>query len=139
MIESLKKSLEAHPDNPFLQGHVEALTAAEKKRNARRSAATCSPWNHCSDVMPDLGQIVWLYDAVINTVWLGSREDDVDGWMWGNAYGTVWHNGEKWDADVEIDDDYTPTHWLALPSLPNVPVVAPATLEPESKNDVVAG
>jgi hypothetical protein len=43
MIEELKKSLEANPDNPFLQGHVEALTAAEEKRNARRSAAACSP------------------------------------------------------------------------------------------------
>jgi hypothetical protein len=95
------------------------MSKQQKSEIPVAAASPCSAWNLCSDVMPDLGQIVWLYDAVINTVWLGSREDDVDGWLWGNAYGTVWHTGEKWDADVETDDDYTPTHWLALPSLPN--------------------
>lgn len=52
-------------------------------------------WHLCADVLPELGQPVWLYSATIKTVWLGSREDDAEGWLWGNAYGKVWHNGRK--------------------------------------------
>jgi hypothetical protein len=34
MIDELKEALEAHPDNPFLQGHVGALSAVD-----------CSPYD----------------------------------------------------------------------------------------------
>ncbi len=27
----------------------------------------------------------------------------------------LWHNGEKWDADVYYDHRYAPTEWHAIP------------------------
>ena len=67
---------------------------------------------------PKLGDIVWLWDG--KTIWVGGREMiDSECWLWGNTYGSMWYNGEKWEADLESDDDYNPTHWLPLPSPPN--------------------
>jgi hypothetical protein len=74
-------------------------------------------WIRTEDRLPEEGQMVWLHDGT-NT-WIGSREHEGDGWLWGNSYGNIWHNGAKWDGDCETDDDYKPTHWLPLPELPN--------------------
>jgi hypothetical protein len=83
------------------------------------SAATIgSGWIACDDRLPDLDEIVWLYQDGIG-MWVGGRADDADGWLWGNAYSSMWWNGKKWDAELETDDDYHPTHWMQLPSPPN--------------------
>ena len=71
----------------------------------------------CDNNLPPLGEIVWLHDG--NRTWIGGRDDIGDGWLWGNTYGSVWHNGVKWDGDLETDDDYKPTHWMRLPEPPN--------------------
>lgn len=71
----------------------------------------------CQKSMPAFGQIVWLFDG--KRVWLGGCEDDGEGWLWGNTYGQIWHNGMNWDGDLETDDDYKPTHWMPLPEPPN--------------------
>lgn len=86
-------------------------------------SAPCSGsevWNTITDetTLPPLDEIVWLWDG--QRVWLGGRADDGDCWLWGNTYGSVWHNGKKWDGDLETDDDYKPTHWLRLPNPPNI-------------------
>jgi hypothetical protein len=76
-------------------------------------------WVRIADRLPELGEIVWLWEEGRGP-WIGSRDDpDNEGWLWGNAYGAMWHNGVKWDADVEQDDEYKPTHWQPLPLLPN--------------------
>jgi len=83
--------------------------------------------------MPDLGQLCLLYDPAKGP-FIGSRDDvQGDGWLWGQAYGCPWHNGEKWDEDVMQDDDYHVTHWLPLPSLPNAPHHAETADAKESK------
>ena len=74
-------------------------------------------WNPISiATLPPLGEIVWLWDG--KTIWLGGCADDCDGWLWGNTYGHIWHNGTKWDGEIETDDDYKPTHWMRLPEPP---------------------
>jgi len=82
--------------------------------------APCSAWIRCDARLPEMGLLVWLYDELTKTPWFGSRDEPgADGWLWGNAHGAIWHDGSKWDGDVEQDDDYHPTHWRLLPSLPN--------------------
>lgn len=68
------------------------------------------------DNLPPLWEVVWLYDG--GTMWLGGRAGVADGWQWGNTHGRCWHNGERWDGDLETGDDLIPTHWMRLPGLP---------------------
>jgi len=76
-----------------------------------------SDWQKVSeDNLPGLDEIVWLWDGKI--MWVGGRADDGDGWLWANTYFNVWHNGTRWDGDLEVDDDYKPTHWKRLPDSP---------------------
>jgi hypothetical protein len=75
-------------------------------------------WIPTSDRLPELGQAVWLYEPG-RGMWIGSREDTGDGWLWGNYHGSIWHNGVKWTGDSEQDDDYQPTQWIPLPDLPS--------------------
>ena len=77
-------------------------------------------WVFCSDRLPDLGELVWLHDANNEQTFIGGRGMlDSEEWAWGNSYGSIWHNGRSWDGDLECDDNYTPTHWMPLPLLPN--------------------
>jgi len=80
-------------------------------------------WIPIEQELPDIDQIVWLYNGNTHTAWVGGRaEDNSDDeylfWLWGNSYGSFWHNGERWTGDIELDDDYQPTHWLPLPEVP---------------------
>ena len=53
-------------------------------------------------------------------MWLGCRGEIESGeWLWGNAYGVTWHNGERWDCDNDCDHEYLPTLWHPLPTPPN--------------------
>ena len=94
---------------------------SDSQETDRLGAVPGSAWIECAAQLPELGQIVWLYEAD-RGIWIGSRDDaDSEFWLWGNAYAALWHNGKEWDADVEQDDDYQPTHWMPLPELPNAP------------------
>lgn len=97
--------------------HLEAMIESEKEMNHILSNERGSGWNRIDTMLPDIDQVVWLYDGKM--VWVGSRSYmDSEYWFWGNSYGSFWHNGENWDADCEVDDDYKPTHWKPLPILP---------------------
>ena len=76
-------------------------------------------WLEVSKELPPLDDMVWLYDPERGP-WIGARADDGTCWLWANSYGRIWWNGVKWDGDKETDDDYKPTHWLRLPTPPNV-------------------
>lgn len=90
---------------------------SELARDAMASSAAPHGWAAvCDENMPPMDEIVWLYDG--RTIWIGGRADDCDGWLWGNTYGSIWHNGVKWDGDLETDDEYKPTHWRRLPEPP---------------------
>lgn len=76
------------------------------------------------DNLPPLDEIVWLWDGC--KIWTGGRADDRDGWLWANTDGYFWFNGSKWDGDLYTDDDYRPTHWMAMPTPPNDPAMPTA-------------
>lgn len=84
----------------------------------RRAPVGGSAWLLASEELPELLQIVWLWDDERGP-WIGGRGVDGDGWVWCSSYNTIWHNGKSWDGDLIHDDDYQPTHWMPLPDLPN--------------------
>lgn len=43
---------------------------------------------------------------------------DDGGWYWGNPYGSIYHDGRKWESRAELDDDYKVAQWMPLPSAP---------------------
>lgn len=94
----------------------EAIVALQAESELAQAAG--SAWQLITEHAPQCGDVCWLWDG--KTMWIGGR-DMVDGeqWMWGNCYGHIWHNGEKWDGEIESDDDYRPTHWMSLPISPN--------------------
>ena len=109
MIEELKNALVAAPENPFLQGHVEALAAA----NSRRSAgAVVGYWTPVTAEMPD--------DEITVLVWMGSMEDAT----------LAYHDSEvlerRADSGWIMAETVTPgrvlidvTHWCAKICPPN--------------------
>lgn len=95
----------------------------DDRKNAERSQALLAPtgsmWRSCADDPPEMDRPVFLFEEG-RGMWIGGRgEVEFGMWCWGNAYGTAWHNGKQWDAEIECDDDYKPTHWIPLPSLPS--------------------
>lgn len=82
-----------------------------------------SDWIPIEKELPDIDQIVWLYNENTGRMWAGGRADyENDGehmlWLWGNTYGNFLYNGERWVGDIELDHDYQPTHWMPFPELP---------------------
>jgi hypothetical protein len=101
----------------FLHEVKETMTQLETDLAATRAELEAKSWRKITEdpeSLPPMGEIVWLCEQG-RGIWVGSREDDADGWLWGNTYGNYWHNGQKWDGDCEQDDDYRPTHWMRLP------------------------
>lgn len=105
-----------------ISGYNRALReiASELNKQVGVGSSDSPAWVRCEDRLPELGEIVWLWEEGRGP-WIGSRDDAGEGWLWGKAYGSIWHTGEKWDADVEQDDDYKPSHWMPLPPMPNGP------------------
>jgi hypothetical protein len=75
-------------------------------------------WIDCRTRLPEIGEAVFLIDPAYGPM-IGARGWAEDGWLWGTSSGAVWHNGQRWDCDCHQDADYQPTHWHALPALPN--------------------
>lgn len=93
-------------------------------------------WIKVSDRLPKLERLCLLYDEISDKIFVGSRTCVIDeGWFWANSYGSFWWNGEKYDADAEVDDEYDVTHWIYLPN-PPVKKKEKEEDESESKNPV---
>jgi hypothetical protein len=84
------------------------------------TASTPAPaplrWIPVSESLPDLELPCWLWDG--QCCWIGARCPDPEGWLWGNAYGTLWWSKGRWHCECEADDDYRPLCWLPLPHPP---------------------
>lgn len=91
---------------------------------AMLSEELCS-WVSVDDIdrLPQMGMPVWLYEPG-RRIWVGARDETSDGWLWGNTYGSHYYaetgggNGTWRCNDNEVDDDYSPTHWMSLPAPP---------------------
>ena len=70
-------------------------------------------WVRIDQGLPPLGMLCFLETE--RGVIIGSRDDVVDdGWIWSEGCGTPWHNGDKWECDLE-GDDIQVTNWMPLP------------------------
>ena len=95
MIEEMKNALETHPDNPFLQGHVEALTLAQEKAEARRSSAA---WLPIESAPKDGTEIIVYCPPAHGLPHMASV--------------CAWHE----DAGFCVDELREPTLWIPLPN-----------------------
>jgi len=85
-------------------------------------------WKRCADELPELGKMVWLFEAG-HGAWIGDRSAiDGDGtWLWTHCDGQPYiTKAGVWDGDCLADDDYQPTHWMELPELPDAQAGMPA-------------
>lgn len=86
-------------------------------------------WVSVLDRLPPKGRIVLVsFDGPYG---FGARIDTGDGWLWG-----VVQQGDRIDPDksadwnnVEVDDDYQPTHWAECP--PKPVRATPVPLQPD--------
>lgn len=102
------------PYGPRLAWEAMNNPAPSELSPARGSA----DWRPITKDEPSLGHICWLWDG--RNIWIGGRDMvDSEYWLWGNCYNSIWYNGDKWDGDIETDDDYQPTNWMPLPNPPN--------------------
>lgn len=112
---SLADGRKGHGTAMFDPGASAVLSAALATRQPALAGGAWIPVS--SGRLPDFDTPVWLADA--KNVWVGGRCDDSDGWLWGNCYGSQYIVDGKWKAiDFELDDDYQPTYWQALPAPP---------------------
>lgn len=68
---------------------------------------------------PPEGEAVWLWDG--ERMWIGAYEyciDDPGGWFYGMGHGLYWDGTQNVLDCNEWDDDYSPTHFMLLPSAP---------------------
>jgi hypothetical protein len=77
-------------------------------------------WVPVAERLPKYETPVWLFDAATGSIWIGGRGECDDGWLWCNAYHNIWRSSHdnKWESDLQSDDDYNPTHWMPLPEPP---------------------
>lgn len=74
-------------------------------------------WISVNDRLPAFHVPVWLCEE--GRMFIGARCDESDGWLWGHCYDSQYLDNGVWRSDcIEADDDYQPTHWMALPSPP---------------------
>lgn len=82
-----------------------------------------SEWISVKDRLPKLGQIVIIcyasgYDGAPIIAW-GARVDECEGWLWGEARcGDIRPDMDEGWNQIEADDDYKVTHWMAMPKPP---------------------
>lgn len=80
-------------------------------------------WIRVEDQEPPLDTPIWLYAGnkifIGGLIMAGGIDDEFKAWA--NANMSAWNRCDgSWDADLEFDDDYHPTHWMPLPSLPTI-------------------
>jgi hypothetical protein len=74
-------------------------------------------WINVDTELPELDLTVWCCDG--KRIWIGGRGDGGEGWVWGRCYDSPYLNkGGILEAEIDCDDDYQPTHWMMLPTLP---------------------
>ena len=99
------------------RGYVEWLEEELDLKAKAGQHETIVMWRIVEDNPPPLDEIVWLFDGF--KTWIGGRAMvDSEYWLYGNTYGSIWHNGKKWNGDLETDDDYKPILWKPLPEPP---------------------
>lgn len=70
--------------------------------------------------LPEIGQLVWLYDSEHNVIVLGTRELTCDGPMWAVADSNnllVKENGEI-EAYIHISSTFKFDYWAEVPKVP---------------------
>lgn len=76
-------------------------------------------WVSVKDRLPPLDTPVYMYIEAGNRILTGGRGDGGEGWVWCNCYHSAYfHNGIWMSSDMEMDDDYEPSHWMPLPPAP---------------------
>ncbi len=79
-------------------------------------------WISIEDQKPALDTPVWLYDG--NKVFIGGLimvegiAETFKAWATVSMMNVYFEKDGTWSADFEYDDDYFPTHWMALPTPP---------------------
>lgn len=76
-----------------------------------------SEWISVEDRLPDIDQVVVCLENTV-TYYGGCVDAGDEGWLWGMADSTPWYHDGAWRADIEIDDEYLPSHWMPLPPPP---------------------
>lgn len=80
-------------------------------------------WISIEEQKPPLDTPVWLYDG--NKVFIGGLiivnvgDDPFHAWASTYMMNVYFEKDGTWSADFEYDDDYFPTHWMALPTPPS--------------------
>lgn len=89
-------------------------------------------WVAVADKMPPEDVPCWLYEPGIGA-WIGGWSGDADGWLWHHCHGSQYMDADgEWQANDAEAEDYSPTHWMALPAAPGAaPPAAPAVPMPE--------
>jgi hypothetical protein len=79
-------------------------------------------WIPVTERLPEMDVPVWLAEA--GDIYVGGRSDSGDGWLWCNCYCSHYFTDKGWACgDMEMDDDYQPTHWMPLPEPPDAQAI----------------
>lgn len=105
-----------------------------------KAQAVLDVWNLVSEGNPPEDVPVWLAQG--DRVWIGTFNQEPEGWVFTNCYNSQFWTDEKWDCnEAEFDDDYAPTHWKHLPTPPSAMLnaaphpAAPTQVETQRKTD----
>lgn len=70
--------------------------------------------------LPEIGQLVWLYDSKRKIIYLGERANIGDKLLWAVSYGKPYLMKGKILADCQKDDAYDFDYWAEIPELPEI-------------------
>lgn len=76
-------------------------------------------WISVKDDKPPENEPVWI--STENGMFIGAWTYDGEYWLWGNCYHSQYWNSieHQWESyEIQVDDDYQPTHWMSLPNPP---------------------
>jgi hypothetical protein len=96
------------------------LTAAPARAALVQIAPAPTAWVSVEERLPEFDVPVWMHESG-GRIRIGAWCFTGDGSLWTNCYGSEFYSHKlgRWDAsDMEMDDDYQPTHWMPLPEPP---------------------
>ncbi len=70
--------------------------------------------------LPEVGQLVWLFDSKRRLIYLGERVDIGGKWLWAVSYGKPYFMRGKIAADCQKDDFYDFDYWCEVPEVPEI-------------------